>query len=187
MKAKAVTWKELHKSISHMPAEMQQEIVPAIRKNIYNNMAVIERMAEMLAYTPVSGTKPSLKTGGLRKTIERFANTKNPLKAYVVLGHKMRKGGGGNQAYPAYWSRFQIGGYAPGKRTAKELNAANQNGALSKSEAKEAIRRARRKSGNRFIKGKDYFGRTDGAATYRVEERAFAEALKQVDKMLESL
>ena len=187
MKTKSVTWKQLEASIKTMPAEMQKDIIPKVRKNIYNNMQVLERMAEILAYTPVSGTKPSTKTGGLRKTIERFTNSKNPLKAYVVLGHKMKKGGGGNQAFPAYWSRFQIGGYAPGKRTAKELRAANPNGSLSKSEAKEVIRSARRKSGNRFIKGKDYFGRTDGTAAYRVEERAFAEALKQVDEMLAAL
>jgi len=197
MSRKSVTWAQFEAGVKKLPEQMRGNVLQDVRKDINTNMQVLERWAELLAYkkrpfASLSRQKnrkrtPYTLTGNLKRTIDLFENKKNKSKAYVVLGERMRMGGGGYQADPAYYARFVKGGYSPGKRTRKELRAANPSGALSTSGAKKVIRDARRKSGGKFIPGKDYFGKIPDSAINKIEAKLFKRALQHIDKMLETI
>ncbi len=180
MQTKVTTWKELEASIAKLPADMQQKVLPNVRNTIYKHMAKLEAVAQFIAYQKAPGTQSAPKTGKLVRTIDRFKNKSNPNKAYVVLGLKTTAG----RFTPAYYGGMQLAGYAPGRHSSKEKsgNLKTRNGKTTTNRAQLRLNRQVRQ-----IPGKDYFAKADERMGYQVEEAAWAEAIKEFEKMLDRM
>lgn len=200
MQTKVTTWKELEKSIGKLPTEMQRKVLPNIRNTIYRNMAKLETLAEFAAYQAAPRTKAAVKTGRLRRTIERFKNTRNTDKAYVVLGLKTMLG----RFVPAYYAGMQLGGYAPGRyRTSqkaayvsgttkaggysfKKFQEVKETGISKRIQFGRDLLRKERRSIKK-VTGKNYISKAEKQAGLQVEQAAFKEAVSQFEKMLDRM
>lgn len=177
-KGTSITWDEFRQSVAKLPDVIRQDFIVRARQTVNRQMMPMLHITRMHAY---AGASSSLEnnyrhTFRLWQTIQLFPNTKNPEKAYVVLGEKTARSREDLQA--AYYAKFVRGGHTSGRKHInwKAMASANVQKGYS---TKEGYRAFKIDSGN-YVQPKDYFGKTDRQMGEAVRDSI----LKELDYLL---
>jgi hypothetical protein len=155
----SITWDQFRESVAKLPDVIRQDFIIRARQVINRQMMPMLHITRMHAYTGASSNLDNdyRHTFRLWNTIQLFPNTKNPDKAYVVLGEKTARSREDTQT--AFYAKFVRGGHTAGRRH-NNWQALARPYVQRGYSAKEGYRALKTESSS-YVQGKDYFGKTD--------------------------